>query len=93
MNDNENDGEELYNRLKDFTEFTLVSVVFSKKNGEERHMTCTRQKDFFKDYEFKSTDEAVEKEDHSLVLPVWDVSIAQWRKIRKGSIKSVEIYD
>ena len=73
--------EELHETLKD----SIVTVTFTKKNGELRKMTCTLLEDYLPPLEGSSA-----KRNPS-VMPVWDLEKDAWRSFRIDSIIEVEV--
>ena len=73
--------------LKDDT----VVVTFTKKNGDERVMTCTLQESELPPLvEAKESDVLKNKRKENLeVLSVYDVNAKGWRSFRLDSVKSV----
>lgn len=75
--------EEL-NELSTALHHGVVNVVFTKKNGEERHMRCTQKlnmvpEDHHPSGGHKSADS---------VFAVWDFDKEGWRSFRKDSVIS-----
>lgn len=64
-----------------------AKVVFTKKDGTLREMTCTLKPDLTESYE-KKTDKV--KEVNPEVCPVYDLDAKGWRSFRFDSVKSVE---
>jgi len=72
--------------LKDDT----VVVTFTKKNGDERVMTCTLQESELPPRVVKEDAETKPKKENLEVLSVYDVNAKGWRSFRLDSIKSVK---
>jgi len=61
----------------------IVTVSFTKKNGDKRVMQCTTISDYLP-YTSKYSVES------DSVITVWDLENAAWRSFRHDSILSVE---
>lgn len=64
-----------------------VTVVFTKKNGDNRQMRCTIRKDLVKESDDKTKKRKVNEE----VMPVYDLDAGDWRSFRWDSIKEVRL--
>lgn len=65
----------------------ICEVVFTKKNGDERTMTCTLHPDVL-----PITEGVREyREPNPDTISVWDIEADGWRAFRLDSIKSFEI--
>ena len=64
----------------------IMSVVFTKKNGEERTMHCTLSEHILPEI----TGESKRKENLE-VLSVWDTDKDAWRSFRLDSIKDLKV--
>jgi len=73
------DRESLVKRLQS----GIVTVVFTKVNGERREMRCTLKGEVLP--ELKGSTAKRSKE----VLPVWDVDKDAWRSFRWDSVQEV----
>lgn len=71
--------------LKDILRLGPVTVVFTKKDGTERRMTCTLSPSLLPE---KSLDEENNptRKSNSEVLAVWDLDKNDWRSFRFDSI-------
>jgi len=71
----------------------LVSVHFTKLNGEPRRMTCTWNEDYIPvSSEIKTKDDILERTEEKkevVSLVVWDHDKADWRSFRLSSIYKV----
>ena len=74
--------------LKDDT----VVVTFTKKNGDERVMTCTLQESLLPPLVKADVDDVPKnkRKENLEVLSVYDVNAKGWRSFRLDSIKSVK---
>lgn len=75
----------LSNLLKE----NVLEVTFVKKDGEERRMKCTLQKDVAIPYEKKTDRERIVKDD---ILPVWDLDKGAWRSINLSTVQAVVVF-
>lgn len=74
--------EELLNALHN----SICVVTFTKKNGEERVMSCTLNEEFLP--EQIDLEEAIQKKKPNPdVVAVWDTDIGEWRSFRWDSLK------
>lgn len=63
----------------------VVSIVFTKANGEDRVMQCTLNPALIKDTYEKKTDRI--KKPNEETMSVWDVEKQAWRSFRLDSVK------
>ncbi len=68
----------------------IISITFTKKNGEERIMKCTLKDEYIISEEKKSF--SIRKE-NTEILPVWDLENSAWRSFRIDSVKEVKIWE
>lgn len=83
--------EEFVKKLKsDLRTPGVLSVCFTKTNGEVRNMRCTLQPDMvtinIDDFTRKSKNPKAKNAD---IVAVWDLDRNAWRSFRIDSIKSV----
>jgi hypothetical protein len=64
----------------------VIDVIFTKKDGTERKMSCTLKSDIVVPYE-KKTDKS--KETPTDVCPVFDVEKQEWRSFKYDNIRSI----
>lgn len=76
--------------LKQLLSKNVVSVTFTKANGERRDMQCTLRSDVAIPHEKKT--ERV-KEVNESVVPAWDVNKNAWRSFRFAQVEQVELND
>lgn len=72
--------------LKNLLKTDVVSVTFTKVNGDKRVLKCTLQESFLPEY---NSDSTRKKSDN--VLSVWDVESNEWRSFRFDSVISYGI--
>jgi len=77
------------NEISDLARSNIISVTFTKKNGEMRTMKCSLKDEYIDGEVKKST--SIRKPNYD-VLPVWDLDNNGWRSFRIDSVKGVEIY-
>ncbi len=66
----------------------IMSVVFTKVNGEERKMLCTLHESVLPEIVEDFT-----KKENLDVLAVWDVDADGWRSFRLDSIKDLRVIE
>ena len=76
--------------LVDMLRHNLVTVTFTKINGEERVMCCTLQSSYIPNAP-TTNGEIVIKETKSDTVSVWDVNANGWRSFRVNSVKSISV--
>lgn len=81
--------DQLWELFQDQIRVRPVVVVFLKKDGSERTMNCSLQKEAYDSYDFKTSEEADEAPAPKAAQPVWDITANGWRSIKKGTIVSV----
>ena len=79
--------------VKDVLREKVVSVTFTKKDGTERVMKCTLQKDLIPVKvvsESANTANTTARTVNDDVVPVYDIDAQGWRSFRWDSVKSIE---
>jgi hypothetical protein len=64
----------------------ICVVTFTKKNGEERIMSCTLNDEFLPE-QIDLEEEIQKRKPNSDALAVWDTDIGAWRSFRWDSLK------
>jgi hypothetical protein len=77
--------------LIDLLRHNIVSVTFTKVNGEERVMACTLQPNLIPNATTQNGELIVEGKITSNNIAVWDVNANGWRSFRVASVKTVTI--
>lgn len=77
--------------LIDLLRHNVVSVTFTKVNGEERVMRCTLQANYIPNALTQNGELIVEKKTNSNNVSVWDTETQGWRSFRVNSVKSVSV--
>jgi hypothetical protein len=77
--------------LIDMLRHNIVSVTFTKVNGEERVMRCTLQTNYVPNAPSKNGELVVEGKTTSNNVSVWDVDANGWRSFRVSSVKNISI--
>lgn len=77
--------------LIDMLRHNIVSVTFTKVNGEERVMKCTLRGDLIPNSSFQNGELVVEQKQRSNNVAVWDVDANGWRSFRIASVKSISM--
>lgn len=67
---------------------TVLEIVFTKKNGDERTMLCTTNFAFIPENDHPKSSET-NKSDSTKVKRVYDLDIGAWRSFAWDSVKSV----
>lgn len=78
-----------YDTLKETLQNNVVSVKFTKKNGDERDMLCTLMADKLPPVVESSTGSS--KAENKEVLAVFDLEAEGWRSFRLDSLKNVVV--
>lgn len=71
--------------LAEKLENNALYLRFTKVNGEEREMICTRSGSMIPDDKHPSGTRTVQ--DGDTALPVFDLGIKEWRSVRPDSLK------
>ena len=79
------------NEISDLARSNIISVTFTKKNGEMRTMKCSLKDEYIVGQKEKESTSVRKTNDD--VLPVWDLDINEWRSFRIDSVKGVEIWE
>jgi hypothetical protein len=74
--------------LSDLLRSSIITVSFTKLNGEERVMNCTLQPSLLPDSEREKT---TAKTKNDQVINVWDTDLDAWRSFRIDSVISANI--
>lgn len=72
----------------------IVTVEFTKVNGDFRKMKCTLQKDFLPEALSKEPEDLVwddKKEKSREQLAVWDIEANGWRSFRWDNLKEYSV--
>ena len=77
--------------LIDLLRHNIVSVTFTKVNGEERVMDCTLQAKLIPNASTQNGELIVEGKATSNNIAVWDVKANGWRSFRVASVKNVSV--
>lgn len=75
--------------LKGHLAFGPVIVTFTKKDGTERVMNCTTNKELVPPVEVNKTVEKKERKVNEDTMPVYDLEVKAWKSFRWDSIKQV----
>lgn len=75
--------------LTNFLLTEVVTVNFTKTNGEERVMRCTLNPAYINDKYEKKTERT--KKQNEEVMSVWDFDKQEWRSFRIDSVKSFNL--
>ena len=80
--------------LKNLLEQNILTVDFTKLNGDKRVMTCTLREDMKPRATKDDTmSQKAVREVSDAVVSVWDVNAKGWRSFRYDRINAVDIVD
>lgn len=77
--------------LIDLLRHNVVTVTFTKVNGEERVMDCTLQANLIPNAPTQNGQLIVEGMNTSNNISVWDVKANGWRSFRIANVKNVSV--
>ena len=77
--------------LIDLLRHNVVTVTFTKVNGEERIMDCTLQANMIPNAPTQNGQLIVEGKNTSNNISVWDVKANGWRSFRIVNVKNVSV--
>jgi hypothetical protein len=77
--------------LIDMLRHNIVSVTFTKVNGEERVMKCTLRSDLIPNASSQNGELFVEQKQSSNNVSVWDVDANGWRSFRVANVKNISV--
>lgn len=77
--------------LIDLLRHNIVTVTFTKVNGEERIMDCTLQPSLIPNAPTQNGELVVEGKATSNNIAVWDVKANGWRSFKVVNVKNVSI--
>jgi hypothetical protein len=76
--------------LIDMLRNNVVTVTFTKVNGEERTMKCTLMAEYMPNAS-KNNGQVLLQESESKAVSVWDTEVNGWRSFRVDSVKSISM--
>jgi hypothetical protein len=76
--------------LIDMLRTNVVTVTFTKVNGEERVMQCTLLPEYVPNAP-TNNGQVLLQESESKAVSVWDVQANGWRSFRVDSVKSISM--
>ena len=76
----------VFQQMKELLNTGECTVVFTKKDGTQRMMTCTRDLNRIPE---ESHPKGTGRKESTEALPVWDIRKKAWRSFRADSIKKV----
>lgn len=76
--------------LIDMLRNNIVTVTFTKVNGEERTMKCTLMAEYVPNAP-SSSGQILLQESDSKAVSVWDTEMNGWRSFRVDSVKSISM--
>lgn len=76
--------------LIDMLRNNVVTVTFTKVNGEERTMRCTLMTEYVPNAP-SNNGQVLLQESESKAVSVWNTELNGWRSFRVDSVKSISI--
>jgi hypothetical protein len=76
--------------LIDMLRNNIVTVTFTKVNGEERTMKCTLMAEYVPNAP-SNNGQVLLQESESKAVSVWDTEMNGWRSFRVDSVKSISM--
>lgn len=76
--------------LMDMLRTNVVTVTFTKVNGEERVMQCTLLPEYVPNAP-TNNGQVLLQESESKAISVWDVQANGWRSFRVDNVKSISV--
>jgi hypothetical protein len=76
--------------LIDMLRNNVVTVTFTKVNGEERTMKCTLMAEYMPNAS-TNNGQVLLQESESKAVSVWDTEVNGWRSFRVDSVKSISM--
>jgi hypothetical protein len=76
--------------LIDMLRHNIVTVTFTKVNGEERVMKCTLMSEYVPNAP-TNNGQVLLQESESKAVSVWDTEANGWRSFRVDSVKSISM--
>lgn len=77
--------------LVDMLRHNIVTVTFTKVNGDERVMKCTLRSELIPNAPIQNGELVIEQKQTSNNVSVWDVDASGWRSFRVASVKSISV--
>jgi hypothetical protein len=77
--------------LIDMLRNNIVTVTFTKVNGDERVMKCTLRSEMIPNAPTQNGELVVDQKQSSNNVSVWDVDSQGWRSFRVASVKSISV--
>lgn len=76
--------------LSELLRNNIVTVTFTKVNGEERVMKCTLISEHIPNAP-KANGKVVTNESKNDLVSVWDMDVNGWRSFKVGSVKNISV--
>lgn len=76
--------------LIDMLRSNIVTVTFTKVNGEERVMKCTLMSEYIPNAP-TNNGQVLLQESESKAVSVWDTEMNGWRSFRVDSVKNISM--
>ena len=79
--------------LVESLKINVMRVVFTKKDGEERIMTCTLSDYITPETTWREEIDTTKRKVNEEVLAVWDIDKDAWRSFRLDSITDLKVIE
>ncbi len=77
--------------LIDMLRHNIVTVTFTKVNGDERVMKCTLLPEHVPNASTNNGQLVIETKSVSNTIPVWDLTANGWRSFKVENVKNISI--
>jgi hypothetical protein len=77
--------------LIDMLRHNIVTVTFTKVNGDERVMKCTLRSELIPNAPTRNGELVVEQKSTSNNVSVWDIDANGWRSFRVENVKNISM--
>jgi hypothetical protein len=77
--------------LIDMLRHNVVTVTFTKVNGDERVMKCTLLPEHVPNASTNNGELVIESKNTSNAISVWDLNASGWRSFRVDNVKNISI--
>ncbi len=77
--------------LIDMLRHNIVTVTFTKVNGDERVMKCTLRGELIPNAPTRNGELVVEQKSTSNNVSVWDIDANGWRSFRVENVKNISM--
>ncbi len=77
--------------LIDMLRHNIVTVTFTKVNGDERVMKCTLLPEHVPNASTKNGELVIESKTTTNTIPVWDLNANGWRSFKVENVKNISV--